>query len=333
MASPTIDTNGPSGVVSFSTTNTGAITYTTSQTNDVILVAIASEQTSVVNVSSVTSAHLTFTFRGRKSGAAASGRTATIELWWAPSTGTLSSEVITVTMASNIDDAIMFAVGVHGCHSISAPFDSNVSLPGVGSVNGSGVAEAVISTSQADDLIMSFFASTGGNVSSGTPVGATTLTANGNNGGGLGICSIGSFRSAVSSTQSNLSVGQTGLTSTLSIPVLVDVLTADASTSTTTGTVTQTFGGITMAVSGKGGVKSTVAQTFGGITQLAEGTPTVDHGTVTQTFKGINMAVSGKGGVKGTVAQTFGGIALVVGGVIPGAAGTGKSYSSWTTKS
>jgi hypothetical protein len=77
--------------------------------------------------------------------------------WYAYSTGTLSGEVITATYPGNISAYSMFAQAVSGTPS-SSFFDSNGALP-----SSSTGATATITTSNANDMLISFANCTSGN--------------------------------------------------------------------------------------------------------------------------------------------------------------------------
>jgi hypothetical protein len=110
----------------FSTTNTGTVTLTTTQANDVIILSYYhNANLGPRTIATVTSAHLTWARRSRN----AWGSDSDNEIWWATASSPLTAEVITITLASgNIDDAAYHAFGVSGCPNPSSPWDLHASL-------------------------------------------------------------------------------------------------------------------------------------------------------------------------------------------------------------
>jgi hypothetical protein len=113
----------------FSGTNSGGMTLTTSNNDDIIIVAIGHEDhghTIGQTVSSVTATGLTFAKRasafnhGDVDGSAC-------EVWWAYAAAA-GSYPITVTLTGAIDDACIIAFGVTGADT-AAPFDEAAVLP------------------------------------------------------------------------------------------------------------------------------------------------------------------------------------------------------------
>jgi len=227
-AAPTLDGHATG---QFSSTNSGTVTLTTSNTNDIIVVLICNGTTtsSTVAVSSVTASGLSFTNRSQTLGTIR-GTGYGYEVWWALASGALISKVITVTLASSIDDAALMAFGVNGANT-SAPWDTNGSLTAV-TTNPSGSAglplAPTFSTSQADDFIFvaGCFTRTNANLTSWTS--SWTALDFINNGGATNFAGIGANYEGVTSTQS-------GVTASFSInsvsfnAIIVDAITANSS--------------------------------------------------------------------------------------------------------
>ena len=227
-AAPTLDGHATG---QFSSTNSGTVTLTTSNTNDIIVVLICNGTTtsSTVAVSSVTASGLSFTNRSQTLDTIR-GTGYGYEVWWALASGALISKVITVTLASSIDDAALMAFGVNGANT-SAPWDTNGSLTAV-TTNPSGSAglplAPTFSTSQADDFIFvaGCFTRTNANLTSWTS--SWTALDFINNGGATNFAGIGANYEGVTSTQS-------GVTASFSVnsvsfnAIIVDAITANSS--------------------------------------------------------------------------------------------------------
>ncbi len=120
-AAPTID--------GFATNSGGVATQTISltnaQTNDVVVVFVQVNDTTVASVSG--SVRGAYAFRNSKN---SGGVTTMYEYWVAAPTAT--TETITITYAGSATFSIATAFAVHGLSSTAAPFDSNGSLPASG---------------------------------------------------------------------------------------------------------------------------------------------------------------------------------------------------------
>src|SRR5262249_29253047 len=142
---PTID-GTPVGVVQ-NGTNTLNMTlpaFTTTQTNDIIVVC-ASAQLGP-NVTSITSSSsLSFT---RRAFYAAHG----MEIWWALATNVLASEVITVHYSGNSSVAIAMVFAAHGCN-LGQPWDTNSSIPEY-QIGAPGVTWTGVSTTNNNNLLL-----------------------------------------------------------------------------------------------------------------------------------------------------------------------------------
>jgi hypothetical protein len=156
-------------------TQSKALTLTTAVANDLILVLVGIEGGSVQGtVSSVTSSHLTFTKRWGFTFATGKMR---LELWWARASGTLSSEVITTTLAGTSQDGWCNAIqAFQNCNSFNNGFDPNGALPGNQGGGGSAGATPTcnVSTTNADDLLLAMYTGNN-NPATAQPSGYTSI--------------------------------------------------------------------------------------------------------------------------------------------------------------
>ena len=207
---------------------TGTVTVTTTQVNDVVILLIGCEQNAALQtVSSVASAHLTFARRGGFNGQPGTGNYQSFEIWWAPATTVLTSEVVTITLSAATDDAAVVAFAVHGAANIASPWDTGA-LPVI--TTGNPAAAPTFTTNQAHDFI--FAASFSQSPTYDTS--AWTALANVGNGGGANFAYISSFYEVVSSTQTAVSASLTASNNGLKIR-LVDAITGDVTTTYVTG--------------------------------------------------------------------------------------------------
>ena len=215
MASPTLDGNATGK----STNANATVSLTTTLSNDIIVVMAYNEAASGggVAVSSVTAAGLTFTQRSI-SNASTHG---SLEVWWAPSTGILTAETITVAWSGTFDDSAILAFGVNGCN-LTNPWDGNGALPAKASFNGTGTPSVTgVSTTSSSDHLISGSGNVFGTLS--MPSGWTTPIQIGNGGGANGA-SIWASTLAVSSPQSGQTVTWSGSTFGNGGETIVDAL-------------------------------------------------------------------------------------------------------------
>jgi hypothetical protein len=106
---------------------TSTITLTTSQANDIIVVAFCANDNSSTNVPTATgvSGASLGAFTKRASISNTGGNGYALEVWYATASSALSGEVITITYAHSIDCSAMVAFGVHG----ATQWDPNGALP------------------------------------------------------------------------------------------------------------------------------------------------------------------------------------------------------------
>jgi hypothetical protein len=134
------------------------------------------------------------------------------EIWWAYSSGTLSSSAITATFSlpssTNFDDASIIVFGVKGFLGTAyqtAPWDSNVSLPKFNSSSASAAPSVSgISTTSANTMLLTMYGTSGSSaLMNAGPAGFTYLKGQSNT-GGSNDASVESAYQVVSATQSSI---------------------------------------------------------------------------------------------------------------------------------
>lgn len=129
----------------FSSTSSHSVSLTTTLTDDIIVVIVGfcinGGGTPPIVSSISDTASLTWTRRGGASGLT-NGNSSVFDVWWAHAPSALSGDSITATLSGSIDDATLVAIAVNGASSLTAPFDTNASLPktGLTSASLSGVS-------------------------------------------------------------------------------------------------------------------------------------------------------------------------------------------------
>lgn len=210
---------------------TGSANLSTTSTNDVILAYIVYEINSgtMPTVTSVTSSGLTFVKRSSVLNNPGGGRQAAVEVWWATAATTLSSQTITVTLSSSIDDAGVAVFGVSGAGDPTNPWDSDPSLPSVGAGN-PGPISLNYSTTDPDDLVIwCEGGNAGGNTSA--PSGFTTI-ANLVNGGGALFADLATAGEAQSVAASGQTVVGTSTLTNIRCAIVDAITGAGAATPT-----------------------------------------------------------------------------------------------------
>jgi hypothetical protein len=239
MASPTVDGKAVNSTVAAGATS-GTVTLTTTNANDIIVIAVALENTTAQgSTNKVTSVAKTsgtgtvgsFTQRSASDGNSSNGNAFQgLEVWWAVATTALTSAVFTVHSNIATDDMVIVAFGVSGVGSTSAPWDPNASLT-VANINTSTVATTQTSkstsTTNADDLIVWFSCDTNG-VAPAAPTGFSAVESATNALGTLEV-SLGVHTKSVSATQTSQTYTSS---SSASWVVVMDALTADAPATT-----------------------------------------------------------------------------------------------------
>jgi hypothetical protein len=220
--------DGSASVNNWSGSSTKTITLTTANANDLIVVVIATEKSTstIITVSSVTAAGLTFTRRSAVAAADTTIARPNLETWTAPAATAQVALAILVTTSANVDDGCIVAFGVSGAFSIASPWDSNVALPATidRSATTTNAPSVTVSTSQANDFIFCACAC----VQSGavTAPGGFTPIANPVNSGGSFFCNLGVAYKIVSATVT--SQAETFSGPNIRWVVMGDAITADA---------------------------------------------------------------------------------------------------------
>src|SRR5512135_422491 len=200
MAAPDFD-GPPTTVGAFSSTNSGSASHTFGA-NALALICIGFEGNTAQTVSNVTSPNLSFGFKHRFT----SGGThnVTHEIWAAQNGGSvLTSEAVSVVLTGTIDDAVFGVWGITGAWA-AAPFDGNVSNFSDALETGTDVYSGLISTTEANDLIIAMSTTWRPNVNAGVPPSGWTNYSENTNSGGSNWCSMQWDYQRVSTLQSNL---------------------------------------------------------------------------------------------------------------------------------
>lgn len=205
---PTLTLDGSATAI-MSGNNSGTITLSTNLSNDIIVLAVISENNGgagkhVTGVSD--GSGLTWASRASID-AAETGLS--LDTWWAYAPSALSSDVITYTLSGSIDDAALVAFGVNGASNTTAPWDTNVSLPASASTSVPSTPASVsgVSTSAATTMLI-------GVAGDGTSMGSHSYSPDTGfsnidgiyNGGGSRAAAIGSQYKVVSSAQSGITL-------------------------------------------------------------------------------------------------------------------------------
>lgn len=159
MAAPSVDGTAEH---TWASGSSASVNLTTTSANNVIIVGIALFQNhgAGTTVSSVTSSGLTFTKRVGTivDDSVRSGADFDYEYWWAPSTGILTSQTISITSSASINTGFLTAFGVAGAYNITNPWDSYSSLPFVQVSTVYPHNTGSIITNQANSLVLGFTA-------------------------------------------------------------------------------------------------------------------------------------------------------------------------------
>lgn len=205
------------------------LTLTTTLANDIIVVLPYNELNAGASaVASVTSPGLTFARRAQSNDTG----NGSLEMWWALATAPLTATVITVAFAGAFDDAGCVAFGVNGCN-LAAPWDTNGSLPKIGSFPNAGpISVTGVSTTQTDDLVLFSCGAMAGPGSISLGGGFTDILQVSNSGGVL-FCNQMSAGMAVTAAQSSITITTPFSINSFGAPtaggeVIVDALTANA---------------------------------------------------------------------------------------------------------
>ncbi len=148
------------------------VTLTTSLTNDIIVVAAVSGG-AINHITGITdTAGLTWAKRSAK----AFNTIQDEEIWWALSTGALTSDAISVTFTGGPSSARVTAFGVNGANT-TTPWDTNASLPAITNVTSANSIGLMISTTNANCMLIGFLYGTGVGTGIVRPTGFTALEA------------------------------------------------------------------------------------------------------------------------------------------------------------
>lgn len=226
-------TNGSATGLS-NTTTTVTATLTTTATGIVVLAIQANNVAAGIQpaISSVSGAGLTWAQRGStiQYTGGIFGAKNSFFVYWAFSSGALSSQTITVTMTGTTDDMTMVAVGVGGFTGTAwqtNPWDANASLPKQANATTTTAPTATgISTTTANGMLLALAGTANNGVDPMTPPTSFTLTASIGNGGGANGSATEFATQVVSATQSSITV--TYGTSAQGWALQVDSLAMDA---------------------------------------------------------------------------------------------------------
>lgn len=198
----------------FSSTNTGTISLTTTQANDVVILEFFAQNSTggiVRNVSTVTSAHVTWTKRKSYNWQANGGTwPCVLEIWWGVAASPLTAELITITLSGNIDDAAYQAFGVSGHPTPSSPWDANASLAGANANSGgSGTVTPLtvsgVNTTATAGMVVGCWGGPSAIASMTLPSGSSAVRATQQNSGGVQFAYEQSFDQVFSSALSSAS--------------------------------------------------------------------------------------------------------------------------------
>lgn len=223
LAQPTLDSHGNSHSTGGTTTT---IAVTTSQTNDIVLVATdIGINSSTVPTATISGCGLTWSSAANNVGAIASFGNL-LQMWQALATSTLSACTVTITSSTTIDDASTVYCSFHGT-ATAAPLDNNGALP-VYTQNLTGTNVQIIAnvtTTQAHDQIIAVAGTNNFAVTYVAQSPATLCDTNANS-GGVRFSSVGMVYSPYTSAQTATAVGYSS--NTFQWRYLAHALTADA---------------------------------------------------------------------------------------------------------
>jgi hypothetical protein len=230
IAQAAITIDGSNVDTSLFSTTPHTITLTTSNSNDIIILASACRISGTcAEISSITdTAGLTWSPRKRQKFTDGSGNVNELEEWYAKSSGALTSDTVTVNYGSGTISNRISLWGVSGAY-FASPFDLNSS---VAAGNGSATSPVAntISTNTAHTMVLNLAQCKGNTGCTGSPAitdptGFTNINTMAV-GGGAGSFSYNTY----STTQSSLSVSTAfaGASGSPSYIVITDAITSDA---------------------------------------------------------------------------------------------------------
>lgn len=233
-----LDPSDPPATAGTSTASSLVVpSFSTSVAGEIIIAAIATSQpTGLITVSSVSdTSSLSWTKRAATSfnGGLNSSHVG-IEVWWAYSAGTLSTDSVTFHLSGSADVAVGGCFGVTGFVGIgypTNPWDVNVSLPVPGSSTTTSTPSVSVSTTAANTMILGFCGCSG-NLGSSVGSGYTVVTSR------FGTSS-GSDGTDITIQYKIVSGAQTGLTDNMGSTVDGWAMIGDALSQTVGGAVHQ----------------------------------------------------------------------------------------------
>lgn len=196
MASPSIVTYG-TGLSSFGTTITTSVGGTAQ--HDILLLWAGCDNGRTIT--GVVGTGLAWTKILDLTNAGSGNNNAACSLWWAAVPVATPTVSLVATFSGTVDDAAAILLCIRGC-AIGSPFDPNGSLP-LGWV-GNPPGTQTFSTTENDDLLISFRGAEFGNPFNGVPAG-WTLAAFAANSGGFGFMTVVAGYQSVATPQTNVS--------------------------------------------------------------------------------------------------------------------------------
>jgi hypothetical protein len=207
-----------------SSASSKAVTMTTQGASDIIIV-VGTELGSSANVVSTVSGSTLGSFTRRKTHHTKPGTIdMVIETWYKHSTGALSGETITVTLAGTNDKLTVIGFAVANAN--ASIWDGNASLPAVSQNSGSTKRTVgSVSTTNANSLVLGFSMSPDSpdTFASGFATGLTGLQGFYNHTSGTNWCDLNVFGKKVSATQSGITV-ETGTISSEQWVIIADAI-------------------------------------------------------------------------------------------------------------
>lgn len=253
----------------------GTINITTSGTDRIIILVVASEKTGTVQSTNLpTASGLTFALRKTLPFTDSGGGDQVLSVYWAYAAAQQTAKTITINLGATPDDVSVGVFAVSGVTNFTNPWDTNSSLPATATGNsGPPATVSGVSTTQANSMIFGFYGTRNGPTNPGADTGngyASVLSLV--NTGGSAYSGVFVESKLCSSAQSSLTVATANSGSSSHYTWIVDAITADGSSPS--GTIAQTLGTITQSLTGTDKIIGTIAQTLGKISQAVTGTDT-----------------------------------------------------------
>ena len=215
---PSVDGTPATNTVTGSATAT--ITFT-SAASRVAVLYLGIEQNPAVVVNTVTSPHLTWTRRAQAGPTQGERAKDEIEVWWAPVSSAVTSEVVTVTCNATPDNVSLAVVVVKDVADNTAPWDTHSSLPSISTNTPGSVTPApVFSTTHGYGFAIA--ASYNDVARTETSLWSSLFAANTSSGGNWSF--LTGFGNGYSTAQTNVTASLTSTDTGIHVR-LVDVLT------------------------------------------------------------------------------------------------------------